>query len=113
MQSQSADIGPVPIASSPLLLNREEEEASCCICFDDFDERDLKKTPVHLRCGHIFHVHCLKEWEKNDRVSDTFYTCPLCRRGYKRKAMGFLESLISQIFGACLCPGAETDLHQE
>ncbi len=113
MHSLSAGNGQIPIASSPLLINPEEEEAGCCICFDDFDERDITKTPVYLRCGHVFHVYCLSEWEKNDRVSDSFFTCPLCRRGYKKKSMGFLESLISQIFGACLCPGAETELHFE
>ncbi|KAH8073439.1 hypothetical protein JL721_2733 [Aureococcus anophagefferens] len=36
-----------------------EEDNECCICLDEFeDEERIKK----LRCGHLFHLNCIKKW---------------------------------------------------
>ena len=55
-----------------------EEQESCSICRDTFDEHDVV---IHLACGHLFHVNCpnssnmgLLHWMNQDKD-----TCPMCR----------------------------------
>ena len=43
----------------------------CSICLEDIIE-----DTVHLKCNHIFHKECLKEWFKIKT------TCPICRKEY-------------------------------
>ena len=40
----------------------------CTICLEDC------KTAVKMKCGHIFHEHCIDTWLEEST------TCPLCRR---------------------------------
>ena len=52
--------------------NDEKMKEGCVICLEDFAENDGKAI-AELKCGHIFHEECLKEWvQKND-------ICPMCR----------------------------------
>ena len=46
----------------------------CSICLDVIDDMSGKQL---TSCGHIFHTHCLRQWEsfKNSK----FATCPYCR----------------------------------
>ncbi len=49
---------------------------SCCICLDDIR---VNTIAGQLKCEHIFHIHCIKEWCLNNN------TCPLCRKSiYKQ-----------------------------
>ncbi|GFP90190.1 RING-H2 finger protein atl18 [Phtheirospermum japonicum] len=51
--------------------NAENEEV-CSICLVVFEEKDsVNKLP---RCGHIFHMECMKKWLERCQFS-----CPLCR----------------------------------
>ncbi|KAL0916583.1 hypothetical protein M5K25_014109 [Dendrobium thyrsiflorum] len=42
-------------------------DATCIIC------REEMVTAKKLRCGHLFHVHCLRSWLERQ------HTCPTCR----------------------------------
>ena len=44
----------------------------CAICLNDVRQTRNSKA---LRCGHIFHSHCLENWKKRGKV-----TCPVCRK---------------------------------
>lgn len=50
----------------------KEKKEACSICLVEFNEGD-GKTVAELRCKHIFHVECLKEWVKKNDI------CPMCR----------------------------------
>jgi hypothetical protein len=41
----------------------------CSICYDDNE----KKQYIKLKCGHKYHVNCIKEWLKRDNNK-----CPMC-----------------------------------
>ncbi|KAK8005977.1 hypothetical protein PG991_012274 [Apiospora marii] len=48
---------------------RREQETSCIICTDDFDEGvEVRKLP----CGHIFHPTCVDQW-----LAEFGVTCPV------------------------------------
>lgn len=50
--------------------------ASCCICFDEFEETaDVRVT----LCNHVFHNHCIIEWFKTRYHSGQHFDCPYCR----------------------------------
>lgn len=46
----------------------------CSICFEECPTFELK-------CGHLFHKSCIKEWYKTNK------TCPLCRKNILFKGM--------------------------
>ncbi|OAL01503.1 hypothetical protein IQ06DRAFT_293579 [Phaeosphaeriaceae sp. SRC1lsM3a] len=50
----------------------ESSKPLCAICLDVFDEDAQVRD---LRCGHVFHTHCLDEWFA--RFNEY---CPLCHR---------------------------------
>ena len=45
---------------------------SCAICLNPV--RKTRNTP-ELKCGHVFHIGCLEDWE--DKGGET---CPICRK---------------------------------
>ncbi len=49
-------------------------ERSCCICRNDFNEKD---NVTIRRCEHIFHEECLFEWESSGNPNAK--KCPVCR----------------------------------
>jgi hypothetical protein len=48
----------------------EEGNRCCCICLED---QEIGGSVTKLRCGHIFHLPCVKEWLEKS------CTCPVCR----------------------------------
>uniref|UniRef100_A0A7N0US76 RING-type domain-containing protein n=1 Tax=Kalanchoe fedtschenkoi TaxID=63787 RepID=A0A7N0US76_KALFE len=51
----------------------EEEEGSrscCCVCLDELEE---KSAVVKLRCRHVYHSQCIRDWPHRKT------TCPICR----------------------------------
>ena len=44
----------------------------CAICLNEV--RSTRTNPP-IRCGHMFHTHCLEEWKSKGKN-----TCPLCRK---------------------------------
>ena len=44
----------------------------CSICHNDVRKTRNSKA---IRCGHVFHSHCLESWKKMGKV-----TCPVCRK---------------------------------
>ena len=46
--------------------------STCAICLN---EVKCTRTNPALRCGHMFHSHCLQEWKNQGKN-----TCPICRK---------------------------------
>ena len=46
--------------------------STCAICLNEV--RCARVNPA-LRCGHMFHSHCLQEWKNQGKN-----TCPTCRK---------------------------------
>ena len=46
--------------------------SQCAICLNEVRST---RTNTPLRCGHVFHSHCLEEWKKKGKN-----TCPVCRK---------------------------------
>ena len=49
------------------LVNNLGEE--CCICINTMD---INQTATLLKCGHVYHSHCIYSWFLKKQV------CPLC-----------------------------------
>lgn len=47
----------------------------CSVCLELYSNNDIA---VKLNCNHVFHVDCMNEWIRNNKVS-----CPLCRIQFK------------------------------
>lgn len=45
---------------------------TCAICLAEVRETRQNKP---IRCGHLFHHHCIKEWKTSGKN-----TCPVCRK---------------------------------
>lgn len=45
---------------------------TCAICLNP-----VRATRCHvpIRCGHLFHSHCLDDWKQRGK-----HTCPMCRK---------------------------------
>lgn len=50
------------------LNDEKNENEKCSICLE-------KQTDCKTKCGHVFHIECLKEWIRNDSKD-----CPYCRQ---------------------------------
>jgi hypothetical protein len=46
--------------------------STCSICLN---EVRCTRTNPPIRCGHMFHSHCLQEWKNQGKN-----TCPICRK---------------------------------
>ena len=44
----------------------------CAICLNDVRQTRHNKP---IRCGHLFHTHCLEGWKSRGKQ-----TCPICRK---------------------------------
>jgi len=44
----------------------------CAICLNEV--RSTRTNPP-IRCGHMFHSHCIEEWKSKGKN-----TCPVCRK---------------------------------
>lgn len=45
---------------------------TCAICLNPVRET---RRHVPIRCGHLFHGHCLDDWKQRGK-----HTCPVCRK---------------------------------
>lgn len=48
----------------------------CAICADRFD---IHKTVCAIRCGHVYHSICLRQWLMSQNQQQVPTTCPKCR----------------------------------
>jgi len=46
--------------------------STCAICLSEVKST---RTNPPIRCGHVFHSHCLQEWKDQGKNS-----CPICRK---------------------------------
>ncbi|XP_052769359.1 uncharacterized protein LOC128209377 isoform X1 [Mya arenaria] len=58
---------------------KQNENDTCVICYTD----ELSRAPViMIKCGHIFHLHCVERVLQNRwvgaRINFKFMNCPLC-----------------------------------
>jgi hypothetical protein len=52
----------------------ENTKEDCCICCSNYEENvENENNAVKLKCNHIFHSSCIKNWLKKSG------TCPICR----------------------------------
>ena len=59
------------------IKHKHPDEKNCSICLSDYDDED--RIVINLKCKHIFHKTCIKEWGK---VSTN---CPICRNEMDEK----------------------------
>ena len=45
---------------------------TCAICLNTVRET---RSHVPIRCGHLFHSHCIEHWKQQGKN-----TCPVCRK---------------------------------
>lgn len=45
---------------------------TCAICLNIVRET---RTHLPIRCGHLFHSHCIDNWKRQGK-----HTCPVCRK---------------------------------
>jgi hypothetical protein len=46
--------------------------STCAICLNEVKST---RTNPPIRCGHVFHSHCLEKWKEQGKN-----TCPTCRK---------------------------------
>ena len=61
------------------------DDEECPICMDGYSD----KSGVQVKCGHIFHRKCIKEWLEGD------YRCPVCRHEYPHKEVSLVAPDVS------------------
>jgi hypothetical protein len=59
------------ISKIPVVEYNHPTQDACSICLEQFDPGDLVRL---LKCGHIFHPSCVRDWLKKEA------TCPMCRK---------------------------------
>ena len=52
------------------------QSLACIICMESLDKWDTER----LKCGHEFHIKCIKEWRAGS-LGDVNQQCPVCRKG--------------------------------
>jgi len=52
-------------------LDEGEDKKCCSICLSDYKESEVVRIIPH--CGHMFHIHCIDKWLRQQA------TCPICR----------------------------------
>ena len=76
-------------------LEHYSEQTQCAICLDPFLPSQSRPKLKLLRCGHLFHKHCLRENEKyrwkahSNRLRFPLAKCPHCRAFYDLKREKF------------------------
>jgi hypothetical protein len=55
------------------------DDDTCNICLDMLNNKEDNGIPVSLKCNHIFHNNCIKEWLTKKSIK-----CPMCRYECKR-----------------------------
>lgn len=57
----------------------------CAICLGEV--RSTRSNPP-IRCGHIFHPHCLQEWKNQGKN-----TCPTCRKVFDASQFSIIVTI--------------------
>ena len=53
-------------------MDDTDQGTPCAICLNPVRETRQNKP---IRCGHLFHSHCIEEWKRRGNQ-----TCPTCRK---------------------------------
>ena len=53
-------------------MDNADQDTTCAICLNPVRETRQNKP---IRCGHLFHSHCIEEWKRRGNQ-----TCPTCRK---------------------------------
>lgn len=64
---------------------------TCAICLNNVRET---RNNIPIRCGHLFHSHCLDRWKNQGK-----HTCPVCRKifdGSKYKVQLIVHNMESE-----------------
>ncbi|KAJ4962666.1 hypothetical protein NE237_022605 [Protea cynaroides] len=71
LEDHQMDDLPLPMVRFKELETKGEKEV-CSVCLVEFEKED--EVTQLSRCGHVFHLCCIKSWVDRNR-----FTCPLCR----------------------------------
>ena len=58
---------------------------TCSICVQDYEKSNWIKR---LKCNHIFHLDCIKNWFKTKRE------CPVCKANYDKKEIDLTQGFV-------------------
>ena len=67
-------------------LERVKNDDQCSICMSK-----TNKPKCKTKCGHCFHIVCLKEWLKSN------VTCPMCRTVINNEKEDILNLIINEL----------------
>ena len=73
-------------------VNRGDALHPCSICHESFALLQNTSAQVILDCSHVFHLTCLKQFEKFTRKAqgrDFVRQCPVCRHGHYHKRIHY------------------------
>lgn len=70
------DSDPIKTLLSLVASTRMEIQKQCLICLEDFHN---SKKMVRLRCGHLFHRKCIREWVNRILRLQNSIECPKCK----------------------------------
>ncbi|CAD8060047.1 unnamed protein product [Paramecium sonneborni] len=82
-------------------LPQSKAETTCSICLETFKSNSLVRMTY---CEHIFHLRCLEQWMKKNKV------CPLCRSALDTQTIQKKKKFEPQIFKGN--SGSGTNLQQ-
>ncbi|KAL2342736.1 hypothetical protein Fmac_004021 [Flemingia macrophylla] len=69
LELDSAKTSEIELAKSENPSNLVEEDDTCPICLEEYDEENPK---LATKCDHYFHLACILEWMERSE------TCPVC-----------------------------------
>lgn len=55
---------------------QQQQQPSCAVCLDPFQEGDLVARAQNDACKHLYHKDCIAEWLLQNME------CPLCKRNF-------------------------------
>lgn len=64
---------PRPQIKDIRMKSLEDQSQECSICFEQFEKKLCSKL---IKCGHVFHKQCMKQWMASDHYNAL---CPMCR----------------------------------
>jgi len=67
------------LSSAALATMFSQSDHECIVCYEDYE---IGQVLARLKCGHILHKKCAKEWLGENP------TCPVCRMNVMRPSVG-------------------------
>ena len=70
----------------PASLSLKGSPRECAICLESVEEEEKESATLQddgtemkiLKCGHVFHLQCIRQWRLECRRKKRSSPCPLC-----------------------------------